>query len=214
VPDLPNFTIKYIGVWDTVGELGIPKYLLLGNLLNQKYQFHDLDLSSTVEAARQALAIDEDRLEFEPTRWDNLAVLNQIPGREGNYQQLWFPGDHGSVGGGGDVRGLSNATLAWVLEGAIAQGLSLQDHVMENLRESIDPLVALHNSTKPPGFADRFLYRHGPRKGPADPFGNLGDTTRHRLAYVAKATEWQPYRPAALAELIEAYPGILDGSAD
>src|SRR4051794_15976918 len=29
VPDLPNFTVKYIGVWDTVGELGVPKYLLI-----------------------------------------------------------------------------------------------------------------------------------------------------------------------------------------
>jgi uncharacterized protein (DUF2235 family) len=210
VPDVPNFTIRYLGVWDTVGELGIPKYLLLGNLLNQKYQFHDLDLSSTVVAARQALAIDEDRLEFEPTRWDNLPTLNQIPGREGNYQQLWFPGDHGSVGGGGDVRGLSNATLAWVVQGAVEQGLALWDHVMQNWLESIDALAPLRNSTKPPGFADRFLYRHGPRHGPSDPYGNLGETTRHRLAYVAKSGDWQPYRPAALAELIEAYPDLLD----
>jgi uncharacterized protein (DUF2235 family) len=69
VRDLPNFTIRYIGVWDTVGELGIPKYLLISEATNAKYAFHDLKLSSTVEAARQALAVDENRLEFEPTEW-------------------------------------------------------------------------------------------------------------------------------------------------
>lgn len=214
VPDVPNFTITYIGVWDTVGELGVPKYLLLGNLLNQKYQFHDLDLSSTVIAARQALAVDEDRLEFEPTPWDNLPLLNQLPGRAGNYQQMWFPGDHGSVGGGGEIRGLSNATLVWVLEGAIQQGLSLNDLVLDNWRQSIDPLAPLHNTVKPLGFVDRYLYRHGPRQGPTDPYGNLGRTTRHRLAYEAKGSDWQPYRPAALAELIENFPDVLEGNGE
>ena len=210
VPDLPNFTVQYLGVWDTVGELGVPKYLLLGHLLNRKYQFHDLDLSSTVVAARQALAIDEDRLEFEPTRWDNLPTLNQIPGRAGNYQQLWFPGDHGSVGGGGDIRGLSNATLVWILEGAVEQGLSLEDHVLDNWRDSVDPTASLRNMSKPPGFSDRFLYRHGPRQGPSDPHGSLGSTARQRLAFKAKGAAWQPYRPPALAELIKAFPAIVD----
>ena len=212
VPDLPNFAIRYLGVWDTVGELGVPKYFLLGNLLNRKYQFHDLDLSSTVIAARQALAIDEDRLEFEPTLWDNLPTLNQIPGRAGNYQQKWFPGDHGSVGGGGEIRGLSNATLAWVIEGAVEQGLSLIDLVMDNWRQSIDPLSPLHNTAKPPGFVDRYLYRHGPRRGPTDPYGTLGQTTRDRLAYEAKGLGWQPYRPAPLNELINAFPDVLNRS--
>ena len=209
VPDLPNFTVKYIGVWDTVGELGVPKYLLIGNLLNQRYQFHDLALSTTVEAARQALAVDEDRLEFEPTPWENLPLLNQIPGRVGNYRQLWFPGDHGSVGGGGEITGLSVRTLAWIMEGAVAQGVELHDGTLANWNALADPTVALHNTAKPLGLADRFLYRHGPRNGPTDPDGTLGDTTHQRLTYETKSADWQPYRPAALRKLIEDYPEVL-----
>ena len=148
VPDLPNFTIRYIGFWDTVGELGIPKYLLISEATNAKYAFHDLKLSSTVEAARQALAVDENRLEFEPTEWANLPNLNAV--RPGNYQQLWFPGDHGSVGG--DIRGLSNDALAWVLEGAVAQGADFDAQMLAKGETIADPLAPLHNSSKPLDF--------------------------------------------------------------
>ena len=206
VPDLPNFTIKYLGVWDTVGELGIPKYLLVSEATNAKYAFHDLKLSSTVEAARQALAIDENRVEFEPTPWENLDELNGE--RKGNYSQLWFPGDDGSVSGGGDIRGLSNNTLVWILEGAIAQGAEFDADMLKNWRELADSLAPLHNSTKPLDFTDKYLYRHGPRKGPTDP-AELGQSTRDRLAYEAKAKGWALYRPESLADLIKQHPELL-----
>ena len=206
VPDLPNFTIRYIGVWDNVGELGIPKYLLISEATNAKYAFHDLKLSSTVEAARQALAVDENRLEFEPTEWANLPNLNAV--RPGNYQQLWFPGDHGSVGG--DIRGLSNDALAWVLEGAVAQGADFDAQMLANWETIADPLAPLHNSSKPLDFTDRYLYRHGPRKGPVDPAA-LAPATLKRLAYEAKAAGWAPYRPESLAELIRQHPEVADG---
>ena len=199
VPDLPNFTIRYIGVWDTVGALGVPKYVLLGNLLNRKHQFHDLDLSSTVVAARQALAIDEDRIEFEPAPWDNLPTLNQIPGRAGNYIQHWFPGDHGSVGGGGDITGLSTRTLSWILEGAVEQGLDFPADVLANWTALADPFAPLRNSTKEPGWFSQHVYRHGPRHGPTDPYGTLGDTTLKRLA-------GGEYQPASLAALFRDFP--------
>lgn len=205
VPDLPNFTIKYIGVWDTVGELGIPKYLLVSEATNAKYAFHDLKLSSTVESARQALAIDENRLEFEPTPWDNLDDLNKE--RPGNYRQLWFPGDHGSVGGGGDIRGLSNGTLAWIIEGAVAQHAQFDEQMLKSWRDSVDPAASLHNSSKPLDFTDRYLYRHGPRTGPTDP-AELGETALARLKYETKAP-WPPYRPESLAELIKLHPEVL-----
>ena len=206
VPDLPNFTIKYIGVWDTVGELGIPKYFLISEALNAKYAFHDLKLSSTVEAARQALAVDENRVEFEPAPWANFDDLNAE--RPGHYQQLWFPGDHGSVGGGGDIGGLSNNTLAWVLEGAAAQGASFDQQMLDSWQAGADPLAPLHNSTKPLGFTDKYLYRHGPREGPIDP-ASLAPATLTRLAYETKTAAWAPYRPESLAELIRQHPEVL-----
>ena len=70
------------------------------------------------------MAIDERRRAFPPTLWDNLDALNA--GGGGAYAQRWFPGDHGSVGGGGASALLSNDALLWVAEGAVAAGLALE----------------------------------------------------------------------------------------
>src|SRR6185312_473842 len=39
------------------------------------------------------------------------------------YQQVWFPGVHGAVGGGGERRGLANIALDWIWDGARRAGL-------------------------------------------------------------------------------------------
>ena len=69
--------IAYIGVWDTVEALGVPRhYKRLAKLLNGKYQFHDAALSRSVRAARHAVSIDERRRSFPPALWENLKTLN------------------------------------------------------------------------------------------------------------------------------------------
>ena len=100
-----------------MGALGLPGHLALARRLNRGLGFHDTALSGMVRAARHAVAIDERRRTFPPTLWDNLEALNG--GAEGPYAQRWFPGDHGSVGGGGPVTALSDDALVWVAEGAI-----------------------------------------------------------------------------------------------
>jgi uncharacterized protein (DUF2235 family) len=59
--------IECIGVWDTVGALGIP--LGLRNFRSARYRFHNAQLSRQVRRAFQALAIDEKRGPFKPTLW-------------------------------------------------------------------------------------------------------------------------------------------------
>lgn len=100
-PAAPVLRIAYLGVWDTVGALGVPRHVpLFGRLTARKYRFHDADLSGMVRAARHALALDERRGTFRPALWRNVAALNA--GAVGEpYRQLWFVGDHGAVGGGG-----------------------------------------------------------------------------------------------------------------
>ena len=61
--------IRFIGVWDTVGSLGIPLSGKLFEWINRRWAFHDTQLSSTVAAAYHALAIDEKRGPFKPTLW-------------------------------------------------------------------------------------------------------------------------------------------------
>jgi UMF1 family MFS transporter len=98
--------IRCIGVWDTVGDLALP--------------FLRTDLSrisalpENVDVALQALAIDEPRGAFRPVLWthkrDAASPAAQI------IEQVWFPGSHVDVGGGGEARGLADAALRWMAE--------------------------------------------------------------------------------------------------
>jgi uncharacterized protein (DUF2235 family) len=120
--------VAYLGIWDTVGSLGIPGYIAFASAVNRGFQFHDVSLSTMVARARHAVAIDERKQDFSPTLWDNLDILNAQHGATPGsptapYQQLWFPGGHGSVGGGGERRGLSDGALLWIWEGATQAGL-------------------------------------------------------------------------------------------
>ena len=89
-----TFPIHFIGVWDTVGALGIPDDLTLLNLLDdpKKYAFHATDLGDGVVHARHALALDEMRGSFSPTLWTDVAPSRDV-------KQVWFPGVHADVGG-------------------------------------------------------------------------------------------------------------------
>ncbi|MGR5118952.1 DUF2235 domain-containing protein [Vibrio astriarenae] len=103
--------VAFIGVWDTVGALGIPndKYLL--NLFDvvSKYSFHDVKLSENVQVARHAVAIDEKRGSFSPTLWESDNGTSDI-------KQVWFPGVHSDVGGGYKEKGLSDGALEWMID--------------------------------------------------------------------------------------------------
>jgi uncharacterized protein (DUF2235 family) len=116
----PAFNIKFIGVWDTVGFLGIPFPFQVGK---KKWEFHDIDLSSHVDFAYQALAIDERRKPFKPCLWQKQlsSPVKQV------LEQAWFPGVHCNVGGGYEEAGLSNCALDWMWNRAVMGGLELDD---------------------------------------------------------------------------------------
>jgi uncharacterized protein (DUF2235 family) len=206
--DQDGFSIAYLGVWDTVGALGIPSYLPLSDRLNgvNRYRFHDAELSSLIGSARHALAIDENRRPFEATQWSNLDTLNAMPGRDGNYQQLWFPGDHGSVGGGGDIRGLSNEALIWVVEGARQAGLGFDDASLAPYAATRDFRAPTANISASLGLRDRLvqkvIYPRAPRHVPEDK-GVLSQSAMQRLAYHSDDAAWKPYRPFSLKALFD-----------
>ncbi len=191
--------IAYLGVWDTVGALGVPNHLGgLARLTNAKYKFHDADLSRSVRSARHAVAIDECRRTYAPTMWDNLDKLNG--GAEGDarrYQQAWFPGDHGSVGGGGDIAGLSDNTLVWIAEGAEAMGLEFTPGALDSFRTQIDHFAPLRNRTEKPGFFAG-LMRKADRDGP-DRADDVSEAARTRYGRADPA-----YRPKTLSKVAAA----------
>ena len=111
--------IKFVGVWDTVGALGIPVDVLKD--VNMKlYEFHDTALSDIVENAYHAVAIDEHRQDYDVCLWSPETAAAQ------RIEQRWFLGAHCDVGGGYEDRRLSDLPLRWMQDKAIALGLGLE----------------------------------------------------------------------------------------
>ena len=126
--------IKFIGVWDTVGALGNP--LLLNGILSRKNGFHDTDLSTRIENAFHALAIDEKRKNFEATLWHQ-----QNNHGDQVLEQVWFQGVHSDVGGGYVESGLSDIALNWLLVKAKSCDLHF-----DPIQLNPDPLSKKHES--------------------------------------------------------------------
>jgi len=103
--------IKAIGVFDTVGALGLPG-LFDNPILRDRFDFFDTTLSSNVQYAYQALALHEDRADFRPTLWE---VRSDAKHSYQVVKQVWFKGSHPDVGGGFYEHGLSDITLAWMV---------------------------------------------------------------------------------------------------
>ena len=100
--------IRFVGVWDVVAAFG------LGFLGNEVLNFgHHLSLPQAgIRYCFHALALDEQRLSFLPTRLD------------GAYE-VWFRGVHSDVGGGNGNRGLNDIALKWMMSKAHAAGLPI-----------------------------------------------------------------------------------------
>ena len=131
--------IRFIGVWDTVGALGIP-LAGLRSLSRRDYTFHDTALSGTVELAYHALALDEHRESFTPALWMEKKKPSQT------IEQVWFPGVHSDIGGGYPQSALSDVTLDWMIGKARDAGLAMDKQVIAALPLSPDPAGPLHES--------------------------------------------------------------------
>lgn len=125
--------IKFIGVWDTVGSLGIP--LPWYKVFNMKrYQFHDVTLSSSVEHAYQALAIDERRKMFSPTLWQVSDTVKNDANHPQQLEQRWFAGVHSNIGGGYSDCGLSDLALKWLAGQANKTGLCYDESEYKQIK--------------------------------------------------------------------------------
>ena len=141
--------IKMVGVWDTVGALGIPSAIGLNDPI--AYGFLDTSLSPIIQNAYHALAIDEKRAQFQPTLWTGKPAPGQI------VEQVWFTGCHTDVGGGGgidpeiDTASLTDITLGWMMARASVLGLTFDKVILNQYKLPIPPEYSLddyHESWK------------------------------------------------------------------
>ncbi|KAF2118172.1 hypothetical protein BDV96DRAFT_488040 [Lophiotrema nucula] len=122
--------VRVVGVWDTVGSLGIPDVAWFDfSDFRTQYGFHNVKLNENIEHAFHALALDERRKAFRPTVWYIPEGMKENLLKQGKplpeLKQVWFPGVHINSGGGsddaiGDMKGdleiLSTATVCWMLQ--------------------------------------------------------------------------------------------------
>lgn len=106
--------IVLLGVWDTVMALG-------SRLMESAARNRDFHVGpqppGCVRHARQALALDEARSDFEPRTWQSCEEMTQT------LEQRWFAGVHSNIGGGYVHDGLANLSLHWMMGEASALGL-------------------------------------------------------------------------------------------
>lgn len=138
----PASPVTLLGVFDTVGALGVP------GAVRKKHQFHDVNLSPIVDCARQALALDELRLTFAPCLWEAAEAQCLTDESSGRVEQVWFPGVHSDVGGGYPGCGLSDTTLLWMTSEASRRGLVFDDRLLQVYVGCGQPAELHHSLTK------------------------------------------------------------------
>jgi uncharacterized protein (DUF2235 family) len=129
--------IEFIGVFDTVGALGIP-VPFWGSLGKEEFLFHDSSPSKIVKKARHAVSIDENREDFKATLWDKKDGVD--------LKQVWFAGVHCDVGGGYKEGGLSGCAMQWMIKEARSAGLQFEPHIQQAYAPN--PLDKQHDEFK------------------------------------------------------------------
>ncbi len=135
----PHTGIRFIGVWDTVGALGVPFLGPRSRVARWRWGFHDARLSRSVQAAFHALSIDESRGPFTPSLWeiqgdDPLTMTQRV-------EQVWFSGYHSDIGGTGADRGIPAITFLWMAGKATEEGLALDAERLAALQpDSFGPI--------------------------------------------------------------------------
>lgn len=125
--------VKMIGVWDTVGSVGLAAGNIKG-ISRQQFDYLQTGLRIHILNGYHALAIDEHRKDFAPTLWtvrhpkDAKAVIAQ-PRPMSSVEQRWFVGAHANVGGGYETDLLNQAPLRWLMKKAESHGLAFRSEL-------------------------------------------------------------------------------------
>jgi hypothetical protein len=195
-PDSPDIPVAFIGVWDTVGALGIPSYIGVPDLLHsrERYEFLNVVLDPRIPHARHAVSLDEMRGPFRPTLWEEPADTTQ------DIKQVWFPGDHLDVGGGHADSRLSEGALRWMVDEA-EEAVGLPFRPADRAAIAPDPVGGTLHGMKRGllGAVIEAAFQPRPRATPLvdlnRPLPNLVDNSAYERQKATRDQE-RPYRPS------------------
>lgn len=156
--------IKFVGVWDTVASVLVPRSdrLFIPSLQTLPYTRKN----PSVQVFRQAIAIDEKRRMFRLNRWEDPQKFISNPFKnvsthpEQDIKQVWFAGVHSDIGGGypESESGLSKFPLRWMIDEAVNHGLIIDkanfNHMVNGHKKrnsgfnyvAPDPSAKIHDS--------------------------------------------------------------------
>jgi hypothetical protein len=201
----PNL-VKMVGVWDTVGCLGLP-FGHISGISRSALRFHDTHLSTTVENSFQALAVDEQRKPYWGILWTQFVASDSRPMQDDQrfVEQRWFSGAHCNVGGGYREDLVPQRPLAWLQDKATHCGLVFRGSVIptddefgvatrDSYAEFLGGLYRLINW--------RGRYVRWVQSAPVKKSGGIVHTVNERIdeSVFERCRRTKSYRPKSLAE--------------
>lgn len=123
----------FVGVWDTVSSVGLLSPTRIPYTAKNDH----------IAVGRHALALDERRVFFNRNLWQQDPTAPPVGPHD--IKEVWFAGVHSDIGGGYPERdgGLSMIAFEWMMREARAQGLQIDDAVLQRF------LAAPSNGTGP-----------------------------------------------------------------
>jgi uncharacterized protein (DUF2235 family) len=131
-------TIHFVGVWDTVASVIVPRpdRLYWPSLEELAFTLHN----PSVKTFRQAMSIDERRCMFRLKKWEQPQTFthnrfNQAGAEPQDIMQVWFAGVHADIGGGYPEKesSLSKYPLLWMIDEAVKCGLAVNPRTVNQL---------------------------------------------------------------------------------
>ncbi len=136
-------------------QLALPfKLADFWNTVVWQYKFRTSTLCRAVRRGCQALALDDERAEFEPVLWDEGDAYTKS-----RVTQVWFAGAHSNVGGGYPQQGMSLVALDWMMKHAEQEDLRFVPH----LRDQYSGEQSFADKLYDPRSGSGMFYRWRPR---------------------------------------------------
>ena len=183
VLDARHVSIRFMGCWDTVGSVIVPRPDRF--YIPSLEELPRVDENHSVQVFRHAMSIDERRRMFRLRRWAEPQLFKSSPfmsderAKAQDIQQVWFAGVHADVGGGfaEAQSGAAKFPLGWMVDEARSHGLRFRETMVRRLVQgrnpknstrqysAPDPAAPLHESMNPvwqiAEYLPRRLSRHG-----------------------------------------------------
>ncbi len=145
VLDSQRITIRFMGCWDTVASVIVPRpdRLYMPALEALPYTEHN----PCVQVFRHAISIDEERRMFRVARWVEPQLFKTNPfvsdekAQPQDISQVWFAGVHSDIGGGypESESGAAKYPLSWMVDEARDHGLAFRESMVKRLVHGINP---------------------------------------------------------------------------